>query len=320
MSHRRLSRRPGGEDCDFPASDVRLQGSDFALPILMYHNVSDYPEPRMAAYYKVNTSPSVFRQQMQFLSERGYHTMTLDELAAWLSAPQRTALDPRRAVCITFDDGFRSVYTDAVPVLQNYGFTATVFLPTAFIGDTRRVFRAATYNSQSSADQECLTWPEVRELRRAGILFGSHTVTHPRLVEIPWDNVEGELRDSRAAIERQLGEPVNTFSFPFGFPETHTDFVTRFRNTLSSAGYGCCVTTRVGRVRRGADMFNLRRLPMNSLDDSALFRAKLEGGYDWLGGVQTLIKGLKLGRSAQKTLEERGSERGPNGVEPGRVS
>ena len=78
-----------------------------------------------------------------------------------------------RAVVITFDDGFRDFYTAAFPVMQEHQFTATVFLPTAFIGEDRRSFKGA----------ECLTWEEVRRLRRAGVQFGSHTVNHPRLVE-----------------------------------------------------------------------------------------------------------------------------------------
>ena len=80
------------------------------------------------------------------------------------------AFPPRLAV-ITFDDGFRDFLTAAWPSLSEFGFTATVFLPTGSIAGQRATFQ----------DRECLTWDEVRTLRREGITFGSHTVSHPSL-------------------------------------------------------------------------------------------------------------------------------------------
>jgi peptidoglycan/xylan/chitin deacetylase (PgdA/CDA1 family) len=283
----------------------------------MYHSISDEPEPGVPAYYQTNTSPAVFRRHMQFLADHGYRTISLDELVSMLTiglqdyrptGPQdhgaTMPLGPISAfsfqlsafpklVCVTFDDGYRDFYTEAFPVLQNHGYTATMFLPTAFIGDTRRCFHPSTINYQPSTPKECLTWAEITELRQAGIQFGSHTVNHPKLVELSWSGIQSELSNSKSDIEQHLGEPVSAFCYPFAFPQTDRSFAHTFRDLVVQTGYSCCTTTELGRVRTGTDPFRLKRLPVNSLDDAALFAAKLEGAYDWLAAPQSAVKTMK---------------------------
>jgi peptidoglycan/xylan/chitin deacetylase (PgdA/CDA1 family) len=295
------------------AKDGSTLNSKWAVPILMYHSISNDPEPGVSPYYKVNTSPAVFRQHIQFLADQGYTTITMAQLVEILRTPhsvnsQSLVLRSRIAedgstlnsqlVAITFDDGFRNFYTEAFPVLQQHGFTATVFLPTAFIGDTRRVFaprsnQPSTINHQPSTNLECLTWPEVRELRKAGIEFGSHTVTHPQLLELPWPQVEFEIHNSKLEIEMQLSEPITAFCYPYAYPQANRSFTKVFTTLLAEADYTCCATTQLGRVESRADPHHLRRLPANSLDDVALLHAKLDGAYDWLALPQAVIKRLK---------------------------
>lgn len=250
-----------------------------ALPILMYHGISDQSE-NGAAYYKVNTAPEMFERQMRFLKEHGYQTIALSEAVRLLN--RRESVGAKRVV-ITFDDGFRNFYTEAFPILRKYNFTATMFLPTGYIGVTRKSFHSF----------ECMTWDEVRELRKAGIEFGSHTVSHPKLVELKWSDVERELRDSKMEMETQMGGRVTTFAYPFAFPQAKRSFVQKFGDALVENGYRCCLTTEVGRARPGDNVYRLKRLPMNSDDDMNLFRAKLEGGYDWLAVPQAMVKKVK---------------------------
>lgn len=250
-----------------------------ALPILMYHGISDEPE-RGSAYFKVNTSPTMFDRQMAFLKERGYQTIALSEAVRLLNRRQSPG---RKHVVISFDDGYRNFYTHAFPILQKYGFSATMFLPTSYIGTSRTSFKGI----------ECMTWDEVRELRKAGIEFGSHTVTHPKLFELDWKDVERELRDSKVEMETQLATRVTTFAYPFAFPQANPLFVRKFGDALVETGYRCCLTTEVGRARPGDDVYRLKRLPVNTEDDINLFRAKLEGGYDWLALPQAMVKRVK---------------------------
>ena len=244
----------------------------------MYHSIADEPETGVSAYYRTATSPEIFGQHMQLLKSAGYQAV---DLKTAVTALQRGIKE--KIAVVTFDDGYRNFYAAAFPILQQLAFTATMFLPTAFIGKDHRTFKL----------RECMTWSEVQELHRAGIHFGSHTVTHPKLVELNWEQIKTELRDSKAEIESQLGVAADTFAYPFAFPETNSAFVNRLSETLAETGYTCCATTRVGRAKPGDDLMQLKRLPANSCDDAKLFRAKLAGAYDWIAPLQSGVKKIK---------------------------
>ena len=259
------------------------------LPILMYHSIANDPENGRSGYYKVCTAPVRFAEQMTWLAEHGYEGVTLGTGLARLNSPRIE--NSRKPVAITFDDGFKDFYTEAFPILQRHRFRATMYLPTGFIGDERQSFQS----------RECLTWSEVSELHSAGIEFGSHTVTHPKLIGMDWPGVEEELWESRSIIENRLGASVNSFAYPYAFPKAKRDFVPRFRQTLQKTGYRSCATTEVGRQRPADDLLSLKRLPVNDEDDVPLFRAKVEGAYDWLATPQTAAK------TARHLLESRGA-------------
>lgn len=268
-------------------------GANGAIPVLMYHSITDSLEAGTSPYYRVNTSPGRFREHMRFLAENGYKTISLSGLVDRLCGDggenkikSKSCANPTanpKLVVITFDDGFRNFATHAFPALQEHGFTATMFLPTAFIQDERKSFKGT----------ECLTWSEVRDLRQAGIEFGSHTVNHPMLVDLPLPQVRNELRQSKAELEQNLGEAVSTFCYPYAYPQGYPQFVEAFTREVAAAGYRCCTTTRVGRTRPGDDPFCLKRLPVNAADDIPLLGAKLGGAYDWFALLQSLSKRLR---------------------------
>lgn len=247
-----------------------------ALPILMYHSVSDTVETHRAAYFQVCTSPGQFRGQMEYLRRNQWQGVTLAEGIRRMNAGE----DLARTVVITFDDGFRDFYSAAFPILRDLGFNATMYLPTAYIGDHPRQFLG----------HECMVWSEVRELHRTGVEFGSHTVNHPRLIELPAYEVERELRDSKDVLEQQLGARVTSFAYPFAFPAADHGFVSTLERLLLGLGYENSVTTTIGRLQPRAGSFGIPRLPMNTADDDALLGAKLAGAYDWVRELQYLRK------------------------------
>ena len=257
-----------------------MPGREPSIPVLMYHSISGSEQSNVHPYYCTTTSPAVFADQLKYLRENGYTSCTPAQAIRQLEGNCSTGA---KSVVFTFDDGYRNFYSDAFPLLQQYGFSATVFLPTAFIGETPRPFKG----------EDCLTWSEVRELKRQGIEFGSHTVNHPWLRELSMSAVRDELVNSKDTIEQKLGCPIDSFAYPYAFPQTERDFTKMLRELLVAAGYKSGVCTIVGRASRRSDSLFLERLPVNSCDDKTLFRAKLAGAYDWIGASQHIVKAIK---------------------------
>ena len=261
-----------------PAVRLFAFGAGPRVPILMYHSISDNLFAKSHPYYQINTSPGIFARQMRWLRQNGFRTMDLGEMLAAMHAGE----DLSRVVVITFDDGYQDFYTDGLAVMKQCGLTATIFLATDRIQNVSVCVEGADY----------LTWREVRELHAEGIQFGSHTVTHPDLRSLGPEQIDYELGYSKEVIEQKLGEPVTSFSYPFAFPEEDRDFTGYLLDALANHGFENGVSTILGRARRGQNQFCLPRLPVNSWDDAALLRAKLEGGYDWMHWPQWFHKFL----------------------------
>jgi len=258
------------------------------VPILMYHRVPDIDQCTTHPYFCTSTAAGIFEQQIRFLHQNHYRAVSVPE--AFRLA--RTAAPGEKLVGITFDDGYQDFYTNAYPILSRFGYSATVFLPTAYIGNASRSFK----------ETDCLTWSQVRELRKSGVEFGSHTVTHPQLRTVGPELLRQEIWDSKHQIEDELGEPVETFSYPYAFPETDRGFVSRLQGLLQESGYRSGVSTIIGRVRRSDNPLYLKRLPVNSHDDLQFLRAKLEGGYDWVHAVQYAAKIKNGGGPSAQTI------------------
>ncbi len=263
-----------------PLRRAKFWDRGLRVPILMYHSISQESQSGLPPAARTATDPFTFRQQMRSLITAGCNPADLSQLVGWLRDGVRP---PNKTVVITFDDGLRDFYTHALPVLQELSFPATVFLPTGFIAASRRSFKKA----------ECLTWSEVREIHKAGIRLGSHSVSHADLSELPKVEIMRDLAVSKAEIERQIGASVLAFAYPHDFPKGNTTFATEFRELLVKTGYSCCVTSELGRVKSGDDLYRLKRMPINALDVPNLFQAKLEGGYDWLATTHPIFHKLK---------------------------
>lgn len=249
------------------------------IPILMYHGIqralrADHP------YFETNISPELFARHVEFLSSHGYTTVTLREANQALLTGQSV----RKWVVLTFDDGYRDFYTEAFPVLSKHGLKATLFVVPGFTGDQRI----------SRDGQELMTWREIREVQSHGTEIGSHTMTHPKLHSMKPSQIGEELGQSKALIEDRLGVAVQSFAYPYAFPEQDRPFVQTMKDLLQLHGYRDGVCTIIGTAQRGHDPLFLPRLPVNAYDDLPFLEAKLNGGYDWLHAFQYLRKRMKV--------------------------
>jgi peptidoglycan/xylan/chitin deacetylase (PgdA/CDA1 family) len=248
----------------------------------MYHSISENLFGKSHPYYQINTTPEVFAQQMRWLRNDGYRTLDTNELWSGLENGQ----DLSKTVVITFDDGYRDFYTDAMDVMKQCGFSATIYLATGRIQDKSLRIEGVDY----------LTWRDVRELHQQGIRFGSHTVTHPDMRSLGPEQIEYELCCSRETMENKLGVAVDSFAYPFAFPEQDKIFSHFLEDVLTNCGFENGVCTILGRASIKKNKFFLPRIPVNTWDDEKFFRAKIEGGYDWLHWAQALKKSFDKNR------------------------
>jgi peptidoglycan/xylan/chitin deacetylase (PgdA/CDA1 family) len=251
-------------------SGLRGDMKQLRVPILMYHRIREGSGDRHP-FYETSTSPRLFAEHMRYLNENGYRTVGLDDVMN--GSP---ASEPR--VAITFDDGYEDFYTHALPVLSSYGFRATVFVVSSFPQCPERNLGQDRY----------LNWTQIRELLALGNEIGSHTVSHPDLHRIPGERLEYEVAESKRVIEQETGARIDSFAYPYAFPEHDIGFLAALRAILCRNGYAKGVCTSIGTAKPNADCFFMPRIPINSFDDLRLFEAKLAGAYDWMHIVQSL--------------------------------
>lgn len=219
--------------------------------ILTYHSLDESDSV-------LSVSPEGFAEQMRILSETGARVVSLEEAARLLA--EGDSREP--VVALTFDDGFRNVYEHGFPILQRYGFTATIFIVTDYCGKDNH------WPTQPSGVETLplMTWDEIQEMHRAGIHFGGHTRTHADLLQISPQEAEEEIAVSRQTLEERLGGPIRAFAYPYGY---YDETVKR----LTAKHYSLACSARLGFARLGSDPFALERLDMYYLRSPAMFRS-----------------------------------------------
>jgi peptidoglycan/xylan/chitin deacetylase (PgdA/CDA1 family) len=169
--------------------------------VLLYHIVDDVDSSSIAI------TIHQFREHLAIINDLGYRTLTLDQFITSLSKERGPG---KGEVLLTFDDGYADVLTKAAPEVARYGFHATVFLVTGYMGALNWWNRKATYLKPH------LTWQQARELLRMGWDLGAHTTEHHSLVKLTAEMAEEEMVASKGVIESETGTVVRGVAYPYG--------------------------------------------------------------------------------------------------------
>ena len=216
------------------------------VPILMYHVIANARDS--AANPELFVKPIRFRSEMADLAKHGYQAISLTQLyAAW----KHGGPIPKRPIVLSFDDGYRGDYTDAMPILAGRNWPGVLNLE---------------MGSLASGE---LTPAMVNRMLSSGWELASHTITHRDLTEVHGRDLQHEVGGSRDLLQRRFHVPVDFFCYPAGRFDQST--VTAVRR----AGYLGATTTREGLASKSA-MFKLERIRVDSSDGVAGLERKLK--------------------------------------------
>jgi peptidoglycan/xylan/chitin deacetylase (PgdA/CDA1 family) len=285
------------------------------VAVLIYHSVLDRPtEQADTIGAGIIHSSAVFAEQMEVVA-RHYTPVTVEDIRLFLAGAGRM---PRKAVAVTFDDGFADNFAVAAPILDRFGIRASFYVTVdavdrgqppwfcrlrhafartaqatwrapyadgtqplltpldheeAFLSACRHCARLAgpAQEEAVAAVESCLqveplvasprlmmTWDEVRALRQAGHIVGSHTLSHPNVAHVSDAELQREVKESGRRLEQRLGAPVTHFSYPW--PTLQPHWTARTTTVAREAGYRTAVTCTPGAVRRRHDPLSLRRV------------------------------------------------------------
>lgn len=217
------------------------------IPILIYHKIDERNE------FGINAlSPVRFAEQMRQLKSAGYQTITFRDVLAEKKLPSK-------AIIITFDDGYRSVYQQALPIMRPLGFRGVVYLIGNFIG------RNNDWDVQLAGSRfQHMDRDQLIELVEYGWELGGHTMTHRALPYLSAADLAAEISESYRLVETLSGREPLSFGYPFGLHSR------RVRRAVREAGFrfGCA---GVGGGGKTTDPFNLGRIPIYQFNHATLF-------------------------------------------------
>ena len=255
------------------------------VPILMYHQIAQPPETTS----RLAVSPDAFAAQLAHLDGEGFKTVTAAELAAVLAGGAGPL--PDRAVVLTFDDGYEDFHSRAMPLLDRYGFTATLFVTTGWVQNAGPL-------PAGRRPGRMLSWGQIAEAAQAGIEVAAHSRLHPQLDQLPGRLLREELYSSKAQLEDKLGSPAAGLAYPFGYSSS------RVRQVARDLGhdYACAVSNVIMSPR--PDLLALPRLTVRKSTGMQAFQQIIRGSNIQMIFFKdrALTKGFAMVRHTRATL------------------
>jgi peptidoglycan/xylan/chitin deacetylase (PgdA/CDA1 family) len=232
------------------------------VPILAYHNVDRAPAG--SSLPRLYVSPERFAQQLRMLRRLGIRGVSLS-----LGLDRLQGRSNDHVAVLTFDDGYADNLTNALPLLEAHGFSATCYLVSDHVGG---------YNqwdaSQLGARKSLMSAAQVESWLAAGMEIGSHTCSHTRLDQLDDEAALHELQESRRALSARFGVEIRHFCYPYGrFAHSTVELVRR-------AGYTSAVTTRRGIAVESDDLHQLPRASIHGTQGAFKFLLKVATRYE----------------------------------------
>ncbi len=224
--------------------DGNLKYNDKSIPVIMYHSI-DYE-----AGNELRVSKDAFREQMKYLKDKGYTTLSLDELYSFMVNNKPI---PEKSVVLTFDDGYKDNYENAYPILKEFGFNAAVFIIVNCI----------------DKEKDYLTSQQLKEMDVNGVSIESHTINHDQLDKLPYNKQVETLKSSKEYIEKLLNKKVKYIGYPYG--KTNDSAIKAAKNT----GYKMAFTTVSGWSNNNQGMYTLHRVYISANYDIKEFERRL---------------------------------------------
>ncbi|MFA5975345.1 MAG: polysaccharide deacetylase family protein [Elusimicrobiota bacterium] len=209
------------------------------LPILTYHRLLAQEPSRAVDPNRIAVSQTQFRRHLAWFKRLGYRSVPLSDYVRLLLEKRPL---PTRGLAITFDDGYEEVLTLGLPVLQEFGFSSTVF---AITGEER--------NAWDNGSARILSGDQLRHWRKAGMDVGGHTCHHVHLPQLTPDAARREIRESKKQLEDLLGETIPIFAYPYGESTPAVEQMVR------DAGYEVAFATDRAPRDHAANLYRLRR-------------------------------------------------------------
>jgi peptidoglycan/xylan/chitin deacetylase (PgdA/CDA1 family) len=197
------------------------------VPILMYHSVANVAPPALQTW---TVTRAQFAAQMAWLHAQGFAALTVSGL---VRLRQTGAGLPTRPVVLTFDDGYADFLSAALPIMAQYGFASTLYVTTGFVEAQRHLF---------GTQPAILSWAQLREVQQSTLVeIGAHTHDHSPLDRLSPTDMQREVVTPKQKLEQHLGQPVESFCYPFGFNNASV------RAQVKGAGYtsACAIYYRM---------------------------------------------------------------------------
>lgn len=218
-----------------PSAPVVFNGFCLNVPVIFYHHIQPLAEAKAQGHESLTVDSGTFDLQMAYLVSRGYTTISAEALTAALLG--HTGL-PGKSIVVSIDDGYDDMFTYAYPIIQKYGITANLAIPTGLMNNTGY-----------------MNWDNLRQMTGSGKVFVyNHTWSHANLVGVSSEKAQYEISTAKKQLAENLGRNSNVFFYPYG---TENNAAVE---TLRANGYSAAFTTIPGVTQCDSFMMSLRRI------------------------------------------------------------